>query len=92
MLLNEDKIKPRCLNNALYFACEKGNFEVVELLLKEKNLVREDFNNRAIVKAIEKKYSNIVKILLEEEAIKNTLKKDNPNAYNLLLSQKINKF
>jgi hypothetical protein len=90
-LLNSNNFVPMIGNylQALNFACEKGYLDVVKFIIKKKEVDITFGSNSFIYIACINKHMDIVHLLWKQNKIKETLKKDKPELYNLLVSIKM---
>lgn len=65
LLLLHEKISAFSYTHAIYYACERGNVKVIELLLKHDKFNPDVDNNYAIRFSTKNGHANIVKLLLE---------------------------
>ena len=84
--LENENISPEYDKNlGLIFAIINNDLKTIELLIKDKRIKPEEYNNRAMLFLLEKKYINwkIVDILWNK-SIETKLKENNPKEYKLV--------
>jgi hypothetical protein len=93
ILLEDKRAEPSYNNNeSIRNASGKGYTDIVELLLNDSRVDPSDSLNKAIESANKLKYSKITKLLLKDKRVRNSLKKQNSDLYNILVKDKINSF
>ncbi len=89
-LLNDDRVNPTHHRSyALRYASENGHFDIVKLLIKDGRSELHKVRNYSIRSAYNNKHKEVVDILWQEEIIKNTLKDDDADLYNILIQEDI---
>ena len=90
-LLLKDKIfKPyRFRSKAIQHAAFNGFIPMIKLLLSDKCLNPSLNDNYAIIVAYKKDHNEIVELLWQNKRVKDTLKKDNLDLYNKLITKDI---
>lgn len=91
-LLLNSKFKPTSLNNLIIMlASRSGHFDVVKLLLEDKSIDPSFQSNNSIKLAFLNKHTDIVQLLWNEPIVKKSLKFDNIELYNKIISEEIRK-
>jgi ankyrin repeat protein len=84
LYLDDPYICYAALNAARY-----GHIELTKALLKQSSVNPTEFNNTAIIDAYDNKKIEIVKLLWNDQRVKNTLQKDHEELYDKLLNKDI---
>jgi hypothetical protein len=89
-LLKHTIVNPTHFSNfAIGVASRTGSLHLVKLLLKDSRVNPSDNYNFAINEAYIWEYDCIIQLLWNDERVKNTLKKDNLNLYNILTNKDV---
>jgi ankyrin repeat protein len=80
--LNNNEVTPDCKNNmAIQLASYYGHIDIINLLLKYKNVDPSSKNNISILYANDNGYKNITYLLWNDSRVKNSLKNHSLKLY-----------
>ncbi len=88
-LLLQDKRIDSSFNfdQALCLAVEKGNIEIIILLLKDHRVKPTTCQNYPIFRSYELKFKNVTNLLFKDEKVRSSLKKYNKTTYDKILRE-----
>jgi hypothetical protein len=91
LFINDGRIITSSSNYSLLNSVENGHFDIVEILLKSKNIDPTHNENHAIELALKNKEYDIVGLLWNDTRVRKTLSKDFPELNDLLSTYQIKK-
>ena len=91
-MIDKEKIKNSIVEEIKFLkAIQKNNLEVIKLSLRNESINPADLSNKGILLAFQNGYKDIVKLLWNDQRVKNSLHNDYPLIYNKLIKEDIQK-